>query len=115
MIISDLPFGIYTINARTITNCGPGPFSEPLVIQHQFVPAAMEPLTSVVEGCNLKFSWEASIDGGLPIIGYRLEVQAFNNGEFYEVEACQSGAGQLSCNVEEKSLLSNPFGLRRGD
>jgi hypothetical protein len=82
MEISNLPFGIYAFNIRTITNCGPGPFSDVLVVQQQFAPAQMAPVSSIIDGCDVKFSWNPTNNGGLPIIDYILEVQAFNNGEY---------------------------------
>ena len=72
--MQDLPFGIYSFRTRTITNCGPGTYSEPLTVQQQFVPEQMQPVTSAIEGCDVKFNWILANDGGLPILDYRLEV-----------------------------------------
>ena len=52
----------------------------------------MDPLNSVIDGCDIRFEWTEGNNGGLSITNFRLEVQTIN-GEFQHVEACESGTG----------------------
>lgn len=86
-------------------------------------PAQMvAPLTTIdVDPTEVLISWQvlpSSIDGGLPLNSYKIEILT-SISSFIEAPGCSGSdplvMSNLSCNVELLSLLAAPFNLKQGD
>lgn len=55
------------------TTCGYPVSSEQLLVPIRQVPHQMQPVTTTMQGCNLRIMWSAPPNGGSNITSYRIE------------------------------------------
>ena len=85
-------FAVYKFRVRARNACGFGPLSSELPVRFTVPPSQMQPLTSSVESCSVRFTWTPPNNGGAAITGYTVEVRS-RTGEFQPLLShCQAGA-----------------------
>jgi hypothetical protein len=98
----------YNFKVRARNSCGYGEFSDVFNIQLQSKPAQMDMIrtsyTQIPElsgagsmGCGVILSWVAPDNGGSPIIGYLIEVQRPETGQWFPIPSCGRNAFDTHC------------------
>jgi len=66
----------YKFKVRSKTQCETGTFSDSLFVTRSTVSEQMKPLEAIIKECNIEINWSAPLNGGSPILKYKVELLA---------------------------------------
>jgi hypothetical protein len=52
----------------------------------------MKPLEATIKECNIQIDWQAPLNGGSPILQYKIEVLADGMKNFFQIQNCGKNA-----------------------
>jgi len=103
----------FKVESRNIY--GYSAYSELVSILCAASPSQPEAPTSIVEGNNVVFNWNAPIENGTPITGYHVYFRKADDTFETELINCDGSKSEIvittQCTIPLETLSASPFGL----
>ena len=109
----------YGFRLRALDSIGYGPYSKELFVVPLTTPDQSDPPTTVIDGVNVKVSWNAPYGHGAPIKSYKVYIKRGDGTFVLEDTYCKSSdpltTSNMHCKIPMAVLTGPIYSLQKGD